>query len=103
ISTLVSASFLLAIAIANILILRSMYRTFRIVTSSGVFVEEDLNLVLSSRGLSGPVLRRVFHLIGHSWHMYPLGVLFGLGFDTATEVALLGMSATHRPHMTCRS
>jgi nickel/cobalt transporter (NiCoT) family protein len=98
ISTLVSASFLLAIAIANILILRSMYRTFRIVTSSGVFVEEDLNLVLSSRGLMGPILRRVFHLIGHSWHMYPLGVLFGLGFDTATEVALLGMSATQAAH-----
>src|SRR3984957_20429137 len=86
ISTLVSASFLLVIAMANILILRSMYRTFRIVTSSGVFVEEDLNLTLSSRELMGPILRRVFHLIGHSWHMYPLGVLSGLGFDTATEV-----------------
>jgi nickel/cobalt transporter (NiCoT) family protein len=98
IGTLVSASFLLAIAIANILILRSMYRTFRIVTSGGVFMEEDLNLMLSSRGFTGRILRRVFHLIGHSWHMYPLGVLFGLGFDTATEVALLGMSATQAAH-----
>jgi high-affinity nickel-transport protein len=98
IGTLVSASFLLAIAIANILILRSMYRTFRIVTSGGMFVEEDLNLMLSSRGFMGRILRRVFHLVGHSLHMYPLGVLFGLGFDTATEVALLGMSATQAAH-----
>jgi high-affinity nickel-transport protein len=98
IGTLVSASFLLAIAIANILILRLMYRTFRIVTSGGMFVEEDLNLMLSSRGFMGRILRRVFHLVGHSLHMYPLGVLFGLGSDTATEVALLGMSATQAAH-----
>ncbi|HEX9167531.1 MAG TPA: HoxN/HupN/NixA family nickel/cobalt transporter, partial [Roseiarcus sp.] len=42
----------------------------------------------------GRILRRFFHLIERSWHMYPLGVLFGLGFDTATEVGLLGISAT---------
>ena len=46
------------------------------------------------RGLMGRLLRRFFHLIERSWHMYPLGVLFGLGFDTATEVGLLGISAT---------
>ncbi len=37
---------------------------------------------------------RLFRLVGRSWHMYPLGVLFGLGFDTATEIGLLGISAT---------
>jgi high-affinity nickel-transport protein len=94
IGTLVSASFLFAVAIANILILRSIYRTFQIVKSGGKFVEEDLDLMLSSRGFMGRILRRFFHLIEHSSHMYPLGVLFGLGFDTATEVGLLGMSAT---------
>ena len=94
VGTLVSAFFLFAIAIANILVLISIYRTFRIVKDGGKFVEEDLDLMLSRRGLMGRVLRRFFHLIERSWHIYPLGVLFGLGFDTATEVGLLGISAT---------
>ena len=72
----------------------SIYRTFRRVKSGGNFVEEDLDLMLSQRGFMGRMLRRFFHLIERSWHMYPLGVLFGLGFDTATEVGLLGISAT---------
>jgi nickel/cobalt transporter (NiCoT) family protein len=92
--TLVSALFLFAIAIANILVLISIYRTFRIVKNGGKFVEEDLDLMLSRRGFMGRMLRRFFRLIERSWHMYPLGVLFGLGFDTATEVGLLGISAT---------
>ena len=94
VGTLVSALFLFAIAIANILILRSIYRTFQIVKNGGKFVEEDLDLMLSQRGFMGRILRRFFHLIERSWHMYPLGLLFGLGFDTATEVGLLGISAT---------
>ena len=94
VGTLVSAFFLFAIAVANILVLISIYRTFRIVKNGGKFVEEDLDLMLSRRGFMGRVLRRFFHLIERSWHMYPLGVLFGLGFDTATEVGLLGISAT---------
>ena len=93
VGTLVSATFLFAIAIANILVLVSIYRTFRTVKSGGNFVDEDLDLMLSKRGFMGRVLRRFFHLIERSWHMYPLGVLFGLGFDTATEVGLLGISA----------
>ena len=86
VGTLVSAFFLFAIAVANLLVLISIYRTFRSVKNGGKFVEEDLDLMLSQRGLMGRVLRRFFHLIERSWHMYPLGVLFGLGFDTATEV-----------------
>jgi high-affinity nickel-transport protein len=49
---------------------------------------------LSSRGILGCVLCRFFRMIERSWHMYPLGLLFGLGFDTATEVGVLGISAT---------
>ena len=94
VGTLVSAFFLFAIAVANLLVLISIYRTFRIVKNGGKFVEEDLDLTLSRRGLMGRVLRRFFHLIKRSWHMYPLGALFGLGFDTATEVGVLGISAT---------
>src|SRR3984885_5647731 len=91
--TLVSALFLFAIAIANIIVLVSVWRTFQTVKSGGRFVEEDLNLMLASRGLLGRLCRRVFRLIERSWQMYPLGILFGLGFDTATEVGLLGASA----------
>ncbi len=94
VGALVSAFFLFAIAAANILVLISINRTFHSVKNGGKFIEEDLDLMLSQRGIIGRVLRRFFHLIERSWHMYPLGVLFGLGFDTATEVGLLGISAT---------
>jgi high-affinity nickel-transport protein len=94
IGTLVSAFFLLAIAIANILVLLSIWRTFQRLKNGGEFVEKDLDLMLSKRALMGRLLSRFFRLIERSWHMYPLGVLFGLGFDTATEVGLLGISAT---------
>jgi high-affinity nickel-transport protein len=94
IGALVSALFLFAIAFANILVLISIYRTFRTVSNGGRFVEEDLDLALSNRGLLGRFFRRFFRAIAHSWQMYPLGILFGLGFDTATEVGLLGISAT---------
>ena len=94
VGTLVSAFFLFAIAAVNLLVLVSVYRTFVSVRNGGRFVEEDLDLVLSNRGLLGRLFRRAFKVITRSWQMYPLGVLFGLGFDTATEVGLLGISAT---------
>jgi nickel/cobalt transporter (NiCoT) family protein len=98
VGTLVSAFFLFAIAVANILILVSIFRTFQSVKAGGKFVEEDLDLVLANRGLLGRMFRRFFRLIERSWQMYPLGLLFGLGFDTATEVGLLGISATQAAH-----
>ncbi len=94
VGTSVSALFLFAIAFANVLILISIYRTFRVVKRGGRFVEEDLDLVLANRGLLGRLFRRFFTAVRQSWQMYPLGLLFGLGFDTATEVGLLGISAT---------
>ncbi len=94
ISTSVSALFLLVIAFMNLVIFRSVWRTFRHVQSGGAYAEEDLDLLLNQRGFAARLFRPVFRLIEHSWHMYPLGFLFGLGFETATEVALLGISAT---------
>jgi nickel/cobalt transporter (NiCoT) family protein len=94
VGTAVSAFFLLAIAMANMLVLASVYRTFKVVKNGGRYVDEDLDLILSQRGFFGRIFRRLFRLIGKSWQMYPLGFLFGLGFDTATEVGLLGISAT---------
>ena len=94
IGTSVSALFLLAVALANIAILISVYRAFRTVRRGGRFVESDVDMLLSQRGLFGRLLRPCFRLVAKSWHMYPLGFLFGLGFDTATEIGLLGISAT---------
>jgi high-affinity nickel-transport protein len=93
IGTLVSAGFLFLVAAANVLILLSVYRTFQEVRRGGAFVEEDVDHLLAQRGLLGRVFRPMFRLVTRSWHMYPLGFLFGLGFDTATEIGLLGISA----------
>ncbi|MGB8364472.1 MAG: HoxN/HupN/NixA family nickel/cobalt transporter [Rhizomicrobium sp.] len=93
IGTLVSSFFLLAIAGMNIVILVGLYRTFQRVKSGGRYVEEDINALLAGRGLLARIFRPLFSVIRQSWQMYPLGVLFGLGFDTATEIGLLGISA----------
>ncbi len=93
IGTLVSSLFLFAIALVNLSILRSVYHSFVRVRAGEPYVEEDFNLLLSGRGLLARLFRPIFKMIERSWHMYPLGVLFGLGFDTATEIGLLGLSA----------
>jgi high-affinity nickel-transport protein len=93
IGTSVSALFLFAIAIANLFILKGVYKTFVRVKNGGAFVEDDLDILLSQRGLLGRIFRPLFRFIRASWQMYPLGLLFGLGFDTATEIGVLGISA----------
>jgi high-affinity nickel-transport protein len=93
IGTLVSAFFLLAIAIVNLIILRSIYQVFVRVRRGGPYVEEDFDLLLGNRGFLSRLFRPMFAMIRRSWHMYPLGILFGLGFDTATEIGVLGISA----------
>jgi high-affinity nickel-transport protein len=93
IGTITSAAFLFAIAVANIMVLIGIYRSFQRVKQGGRFVEEDLDLLLANRGFLSRLFRSIFRLIGKSWHMYPLGFLFGLGFDTATEIGVLSISA----------
>ncbi len=93
ISTSVSTLFLLAIAAMNIVIFFSIYRTFRRVRAGGRYAEEDFDILLNSRGFLARLFRPVFRLVTKSWHMLLLGFLFGLGFDTATEVAVFGYSA----------
>ena len=93
IGTSISATFLFVIAAANFMILRSVYRTFRDVRRGGTFVEEDVDRLLAQRGFLGRLFGPLFRIVSRSWHMYPLGVLFGLGFDTATEIGVLGISA----------
>jgi high-affinity nickel-transport protein len=93
VGTIVSATFLLAIALMNLFILASVYRTFHRVRSGVVLVEGDLDLLLTGGGLLARMFRPLFGMVRRSWHMYAVGLLFGLGFDTATEIALLGISA----------
>lgn len=91
--TLLSTLFLFGIAAVNLVVLHSVCRTFAKVRQGQPYVEEDLDLLLGSRGLLARLFRPVFRMITRSWHMYPLGFLFGLGFDTATEIGVLGISA----------
>jgi high-affinity nickel-transport protein len=93
VGTLISAFFLIGIAMINFFVLVGVYRLFQRVRRGKTYSEEELNVFLSSRGLFGRLLRGLFRLISRSWHMYPLGFLFGLGFDTATEIGVLGISA----------
>jgi len=91
--TAVSAAFLFLIAGANCLVLVSVYRTFRRVKQGGAYTEENLDLVLGGSGFFKRPIRALFRMVRKSWQMYLVGFLFGLGFDTATEVGLLGISA----------
>jgi nickel/cobalt transporter (NiCoT) family protein len=94
ISTSVSALFLYVIGIINLLVLIDIYQMFRRVTRGGTYHEETLEQFLAQRGMMNRFFGPLVRAIDTSWKMYPLGVLFGLGFDTASEVALLGISAT---------
>ncbi len=94
IGTSVSALFLFAIAIMNLVILVEIVRTFRKVTRGGVYDEEEIDAYLNQRGFFARIFRGLFKTIDASWKMYPVGFLFGLGFDTATEVGLLALSGT---------
>jgi high-affinity nickel-transport protein len=83
--TLVSATVLVVLGTVNLALLPDLWRHFK---RGG----EDQG---PAPGLMGRILARAFALIGRSWHLYPLGFLFGLGFDTATEIGVLGVSAAN--------
>ena len=91
--TLVSTIFLFGIGILNLTVLRSVATAFRRVRRGEPYIEEDFDLLISGRGFLSRIFRPAFRLVRCSWHMYPLGILFGLGFDTATEIGLLGIAA----------
>ena len=93
VGTVVSAGFLFAIAAVNIVVLRSTWRAFRRVRRGEAYGEDELDLLLNGRGLLARVFRPMFRMIRRPWHMWVLGLLFGLGFDTATEIGVLGISA----------
>jgi len=90
--TIVSASFLYLIAFLNVVILAGIVAVFRKMRH-GDFNEEELERQLENRGLMFRIFGKWMKSITKEWQMYPVGVVFGLGFDTATEVALLATTA----------
>ncbi len=93
IGTSVSGSFLYIIAVLNIVILVSITKVFFRIRH-GRYDDEALEVQLNQRGLMNRLLGPIARRIDRPWKMYPVGLLFGLGFDTATEVALLVLSGT---------
>ena len=92
VGTSVSGTFLYVIAALNVVILVGIVRVSREMRN-GTFDEAELEQQLNSRGLMNRLLGRFTRTVTESWHMYPIGLLFGLGFDTASEVALLFLAA----------
>jgi nickel/cobalt transporter (NiCoT) family protein len=93
IGTTVSGVFLYLIAVLNLVVLASIVKVFREMRT-GRYNDEELERQLDSRGLMNRVFGGYAKRIDKPWKMYPVGVLFGLGFDTATEVALLVLAGT---------
>src|SRR5258706_3816288 len=92
VGTVVSGGFLVLIGLLNLVILIDIVRVYRRL-KSGEYDEASLELDLTAGGFMSRIFGRLFRVIRHSWQMYPIGFLFGLGFDTASEVAILAIAA----------
>jgi nickel/cobalt transporter (NiCoT) family protein len=93
IGTSASALFLFIIAIANLIVLRGVYRAFRMVERGEAVSEESIDALLHQRGWLARLFRPLFRFVSESWHLYPIGLLFALGFETASEISLFGLAA----------
>jgi nickel/cobalt transporter (NiCoT) family protein len=93
VGTSASALFLFIIAIANLVVLRGVYRTFRLAERGERVTEEDIDALMLQRGWLARVFRPLFRFVTQSWHLYPIGLLFAFGFETASEIGLFGLSA----------
>jgi len=92
VGTSVSGVFLVAIGVLNLLVLLDIFGVF-LRMRRGQYDRVSLQQELTAGGLMTRVFGRLFKVVSQSWHLYPIGFLFGLGFDTASEVALLAISA----------
>ncbi|GAC1610670.1 MAG: HoxN/HupN/NixA family nickel/cobalt transporter [Mycobacteriales bacterium] len=94
IGTLVSGTFLYLIAALNLAVLSGIIRVWR-QAKRGTYSVEELDELLAKRGFMNRIFRGKYNqFINHSWQMYPVGLLFGLGFDTATQVGLIAIAGT---------
>ncbi|WP_104759143.1 HoxN/HupN/NixA family nickel/cobalt transporter [Helicobacter bizzozeronii] len=91
VGTLVSGLFLLLVGLFNVFILIDLFKVFKQSQSSS-YNQEVLEALLQERGLMNRFFKPLFAFVSKSWHIYPIGFLFGLGFDTASEIALLSLS-----------
>lgn len=91
IGTLISGSFLWIIGFINVIIVIGVYKIFQ-TAKQGKLNQADLENLLEKRGFMNRFFHSLFKIISKPWHIYPVGVLFGLGFDTASEVALIAIS-----------
>ena len=89
--TLVSGAFLFVIGFVNLLIVLGVYRLFK-QARAGAVKEKELEEYMQNRGFMNRFFRPLFKFVNDAWQIFPIGVLFGLGFDTATEVALIAIS-----------
>src|SRR5467141_356475 len=92
VGTVGSGGFLVLIGLLNLVILIDIVRVYRRL-KAGEYDEASLELDLTAGGVMSRIFCRLFRVIRHSWQMYPIGFLFGLGFDTASEVAILAIAA----------
>jgi high-affinity nickel-transport protein len=92
IGSLVAGTFLILIGLTNLLAVVGIAKVFRQMRG-GEFDEAELERQLNSRGFLARLLGRVMRRVSKPWHLYPVGLLMGLGFDTATQVALLVLAA----------
>ncbi|KAG9305213.1 hypothetical protein G9A89_010721 [Geosiphon pyriformis] len=93
IGTSVSAAFLYIIAILNTIVFVTIYRSFRQLKRSGVYQEENIDDILSKGGLMARFFGPLYRFVDSSWKMFPLGIVFGFGLETSTEIGLLGITA----------
>jgi high-affinity nickel-transport protein len=89
----VSGLFLLMIGVFNFAILVNLYKLFR-KFRNGQHNTDEFDKLLQARGFFSRMIGPFYKFIGKSWHVYPLGFLFGLGFDTASEISLIAISAS---------
>jgi nickel/cobalt transporter (NiCoT) family protein len=91
IGTLISGGFLWIIGLVNVVIVVGVYQVFRKMRE-GKLDQSELDDLMERRGFMNRYFHRFFKIVNEPWQIYPIGVLFGLGFDTATEVALIAIS-----------
>jgi nickel/cobalt transporter (NiCoT) family protein len=91
--TSVSALFLFLIAIANLITLRTIYTAFRRAVRGDKAPDQGIDVVLAHQGWLARLFKPLFRFVSKSWHLYPIGLLFALGFETASEISLFGLSA----------
>lgn len=93
VGTLVSALFLYVIGFINLAVLWNLFKTLRALRRGENPEDQQMTDLLDQRGVLGRLFKPVLKMVRHSWQMYFVGFLFGLGFDTASEVGILALSA----------